>query len=191
MALSMSVIEEPSKTGIMREIIEKKIRKDFLVTKNPVTKRGSTSFSKYCRSQHDICSQHKMNHFKKGTVKAGVIVPSSLVETNDVEVEKGWVITSIIEFKTGIFARHQILAQMMCTLTDCCVEVLKKGEQISQSIIYGLSVDYSKMKATIYNMVMDFNAPPSKSFGVIMLQDLVPLEQGLNCLVSFIGNYFI
>ena len=188
--MAVSVFDEAAKNGIVRQIIERKIGGNFLVTKKPITKRGSNLFSQYSRFQHDVCIQHKTNHFKEGTVRAVVVEPSlmGIAEVEDVEVnegKEGQVITSIMEMKTGFFARDQIIAQMMCTLTDCAVEVLKEGKQISRAVVYGLSVDYASMNAMIYKMLMDFNDP---SFKVFVLQDKVPIEHGLNLLISCISN---
>ena len=46
----MSVIEEPSKNGIVHQIIERKIGRDFTVTKKPITEHDGNKFSQYCRS---------------------------------------------------------------------------------------------------------------------------------------------
>ena len=48
--------------------------------------------------------------------------------------------------------RDQTIAQMMCTLTDGGVEVLRDGKQLSKAIVFGLSVDYTSMKAILYGL---------------------------------------
>ena len=187
--MAVSVFDESSRNSIIRQIIERKIGSDFLVTKKPVTKRGGNIFSPYSRSQHDVCMciQHKIKCFKEGIVRAAVIGSSvmGVTDVENTEVKEGEVITTIMELKTGFFARDQTIAQMMCTLTDCGVDVLKDGKQISKAIVYGLSVDYTSMEAYIYKMVMNFNDP---SFKVFMFQDKVPLEHGLNILINCIDK---
>ena len=59
------------------------------------------------------------------------------------------VVTSVIELKTGLFAVDQTMAQMMCTLTEGCIEVLREGKLVDKALIYGLSVNYSSMNAMI------------------------------------------
>ena len=78
------------------------------------------------------------------------------METEETQEVDGDVITSVIEFKITTYARDQLLAEMICTLTDSCVELLKKGKQINTAMIYGLAINYANAKAVAYRIHMDF-----------------------------------
>lgn len=179
--MAVSVSEEASKNGIVRQIVQKKIGTDFLVTKKPITQRGGDRYSQYYRSQHDVCIQHKMKHFRGGTTRSAVVAGPSVTSVE--AVEEGQVVASVMELEIGLFARDQTIAQMMCTLTDGGVEVLRDGKQISKAIVFGLSVNYTSMKAILYKMVMDFS---DSTFTVVVLEDNVSLEHGLNLVVNFL-----
>lgn len=181
--MAVSVSEEVSKNEIVRQIVSRKISDDFLVTKKPITNRGSDHFSPYCRSHRDMCIQHKIKHFRDGIAQTAVITGASVSSVKT--AEEGQVVTSVTELKVGSFAVDQTIAQMMCTLTESCVEVLRDGKQISKGVVYGLSVNYTSMKAIVYNMVMNF---ADSTFKVVCLQDSVPLERGLNLVISFLDS---
>ena len=183
---AVGMIDEISKNAIVRQIIQRKLGNNFIVTKKPITTHKNTElFSQYCRSQHDVCIQHKVHRCKAGVVQAGVVGHSMACDVKDKEVEEGQVVTSILELKTGIFAHDQTIAQMTCTLTDCAVEVLKEGKQVNRALAYGLSVNYSSMETIVYKMVMDFS---NGLFEVRMLKDVVPLAHALNLLITAIGK---
>lgn len=184
--IAESVDEEPSRNGIMRQIIQRKLGDDFIVAKTPMTKRQGNHFSPYSRSHHDLCIQHKKNYFKSETIQAAVISPSLIVtEDHDDGLDEGQVITSIMEFKTGFFSRDQTLAEMMCILTDCSVQVLKEGKQISKAVVYGRSVDYDTVKAAIYKTVVNFT---DSSFQVSTVVDKLALDYSLNLISNALAN---
>ena len=47
----------------------------------------------------------------------------------------GSVITSVMEFKMEGIKIDQTFAEMLCSLTDCSIDVLKNGKQISKAVI--------------------------------------------------------
>lgn len=152
------------KNSIMKQIIRKKLGDSFTVT-NKIINRRQGNFSPYSRSHHDLCIYHNTHYFKDGIITVGLVSPSAFM-SEESEVE-GEVTTSVTEFKTGGFVRDQALAEMMCTLTDCNIEVLKDGKQIKKALAYGLSVDYSTAEAVVYKMVMNFANP---AFNIYVLK---------------------
>lgn len=183
--MAVTIKQENSKNEILEEIIKRKLGDEYTVTHKPVTTRQGQSFSLYSRSRHDLCIQHKEKHFRSGTLIAAVVGSSMSVETENSEKVDGDVVTSVVEFKTSIFSRDQILAEMVCTITDSCVDLLKKGKQINRAIIYGLSVNYTAVKSIIYKMSMDFS---SNSLSLIKLTNELPLSESLNFLTSAISK---
>ena len=175
---------ETSRNEVLEDIIQKKLGSEYTVSHKPTVPRQGQSYSPFSRSRHDLCIQHNTNHFKSGVVRSAVVGSSVVVETGTNEEVDGDVITSIVEFKAKIFSRDQVLAQMMCTLTDTCVDVLKKGRQINQATVYGLSVNYSQIKAIAYKMTMDFC---DNSLSLIRLRDELSLSESLNYLISAIS----
>ena len=101
--------------------------------------RKGRSFSPYSKSRHDLCIQHKVNNFKcsgsetsssgtsSGTVVAGVF-SSSVLSVTESRRNDGDLITSVIEVKSNEYSRDQLLAEMLCTITDCSVDLLQRGK---------------------------------------------------------------
>lgn len=179
--MAVSVDGEPSKNSIMKQIIERKLGDAFTITNKILAKRQG-DFSPYSRSRHGLCIQHKTHHFKEGAITASIVTSS---EACLEEVVEGDVITSVMEFKTGYFVRDQTLAEMMCTLTDCSIEVLRDGKQIKKAVAYGLSVDYNMAKVVVYKMVMNFADP---SFKIYVLENEMTLHDALNVLISVLAS---
>ena len=130
---------------------------------------------------------HKRCHFKvnTGTMTAGMIGSSMSmsVEADEPQDIDGDVITGVIEFKSSTYARDQLLVEMICTLTDCCVELLKNGKQINTGIIYGLAINYVDVKAVVYRLHMDFL---NGSMKITTCTDELPVSDSLNFLVCIL-----
>jgi len=156
--MAVTIKQENSKNEILEEIIKRKLGAEYTITHKAITAHQGQSFSPYSCSRHDLCIQHKEKHFKSGTLTAAVVGSSMSVETKNSEEVDGDVVTSILEFKTSVFSRDQILAKMACTITDSCIDLLKKEKQINRAIIYGLSVNYAVVKSIVYKMTMDFTS---------------------------------
>ena len=80
----------------------------------------------------------------------------------------GDITTSVIEFKTSEYSQDQLLAEMLCTVTDCSVDLLKKRKQINKAIIYGIALNYSTSKCKVSKMIIDFN---NNNMAIIMLKE--------------------
>ena len=180
--IAVTIKQENSKNEVLKEIIKQRLGDQYTVTHKPVTKRQGQSFSPYSRSRHDLCIQHKENHFRCGTLKAAVVGGSMTIETEESEEIDG----DVVEFKSSTFSRDQILAEMVCTLTDSSIDLLKKGKQINRATIYGLSVNYATVKSIVYKMSMDFS---SNSLSLVKLTNELPLSESLNFLTSAISKY--
>jgi len=50
----------------------------------------------------------------------------------------------------------QTFAEILCMVNDCCNDVLRSGKQINKAIIFGISINYSVAKVTVYKMILDF-----------------------------------
>jgi len=95
-------------------------------------------------------------------------------------INSGDVITGVVEFKKSQFALDQTYAEMLCTLTDCCVEHLKNGKQVKNAIVYGLAVNYHERSAQVLKVTLDF---VNKCSIVKRLKDNVMIYDGLNVLL--------
>ena len=100
-------------------------------------------------------------------VISGVITSSDSVE-GSMELEtstsespiatiEGDVITGMIEFKRVTFETDQVLAEMLCTLTDCSLEQLKDGKLLKKAMIYGLSINYKVKRAEVFKVTLKFD----------------------------------
>ena len=184
--MAIQIKHENSKNDILEELIKKKLGNDFTVTHKATVARQGQSFSPYSRSRHDLCIQHKLNNFKSGIVRAAIVGSSVAIDSEITsEEDDGDVVTSVIEFKANIFSRDQTLAQMICTLTDTSIDILKKGKQINKATIYGLSVKYSAIKAVVYKLTMDFS---NNTFSLVRLTNELSLCESLNFLVSILSK---
>ena len=171
---------------VVVQLIQQRLKGNYIVMSNPATKRKGTSFSPYSRSRHDLCIMHKENRFKHcGTLTTGLVSAFTTLETEESQETDGEVVTSVIEFKTSTFSHDQLLAEMICTLTDSSVEELKRGKQINKAIIYGASINYEACRSMLYKMSMDFL---NNSSTVLALSDELSLSDGLNLLISAISN---
>ena len=143
----MELDKEVGRNDITKQVIELKLGDDFIVSKKPMTKRKAQSFSPYSRSFQDLCIQHCVNSFQGNVVVAGLIITGETSEATIMDVhtrsptlEDGTIITGVIELKLETVEVDQTLAEMLCTLTDCGVEELKKGRQLEKAMVYG-SID--------------------------------------------------
>ena len=75
---AVSLTCEPSKNDVIEQIIQKRIGKDFTVTRKPLTQRKKMSYNPYSRSRYDLCIQHKEKSFQAATglLRASVVGPS-------------------------------------------------------------------------------------------------------------------
>lgn len=170
---------ETSKNDIVEQIIERKFGDNFTVTHKTMTQRKGLHFSPYSRSRADLCIQHKERFFKDKTIRAGLVTyPDSLINAEMVERD---VTTSIMEFKMGMFTTDQTLAEMLCTLTDCCVDTLKQGNQINKAVVYGLSVNYSTTTAFLYKLTQNF---AENSFDVLRMKEEMTLADSINYMID-------
>lgn len=185
--MTVTLKKEVSRNEVVQEFIKQKLGDNFIVFDKPATRRKGRSFSPYSRSKHDLCIMHKQNHFKteSGTFTAAVVGASTTMETEESQEDDGDIFTSLIEFKTTTFSRDQILAEMICTLTDCSVDVLSRGKQINRAMIYGLSVNYSTGTSVMYNMCMDFIR---NSLNIVTLPTELAMSDSLNFLISALSK---
>ena len=58
-----------------------------------------------------------------GTLQAGVLSSSTTSSVTESQQVDGDLVTSVIEFKTSKYSRDQLLAEMLCTVTDCSVDL--------------------------------------------------------------------
>ena len=187
---AVSLTCEPAKNDVVEQIIQKKIGKDFTVCKKPLTPRKKTSYNPYSRSRYDLCVQHKEKCFQAatGVLRAGVVGASEdpdgifAMEENTCD---GSVITSVMKFKMEGIKTDQTFAEMLCSLTDCGIDVLKNGKQISKAIIFGLSVDYRKAEVTVHKMTLNFT---DNSFHLLRLKDKMTLSDSLNFVIAALSN---
>ena len=185
--MTITLKKEGTKNEIVHEFIKQKLGDNFIVSDQPAMKRRGRSFSPYSKSRHDVYIMHKQNYFKSelGTFTAAVVSASTTVETEETQESDGDVFTSLFEFKTTTFSRDQILAEMICTLTDCSVDVLSKGKQINRATIYGLSVNYSSCKSVMYNMCMDF---VKNSLDIVTVSTELTMSESLNFLITALSK---
>lgn len=188
---AVSLTCEPSKNNVVEQIIQKRIEKDFIVSRKPLTQRRKMSYNPYSRSRHDLCIQHKEKCFQPATglLRAGVVGPSEdtpdgIVAIEEENVRDGSVTTSVMEFKMEGIKTDQTFAEMLCSLTDCSIDVLKNGKQISKAVIFGLSIDYSEAQVTIHKMTLNF---VDNSFHLIRLKDKMSLSDSLNFVIAALG----
>ena len=158
---------ESSKTEIIKQVIKLRLGDEFTVTHKPVVERKGQSFSPYSKSRHDLCIQHKVNNFKcsgfktsssgtsSGTVVAGVF-SSSILSVTESRRNDGDLITSVIEVKSNEYSRDQLLAEMLCTITDCSVDLLQRGKQINEATIYGVALNYATVMCKVSRMTINF-----------------------------------
>ena len=189
---AVSLTCEPSKNDIIEQIIQKRIEKDFIVTRKPLTQRKKMSYNPYSRSRYDLTIQHKEKNFQAATglLTVGVVGPSeatpdSIFAMEEENVCDGSVITSVMEFKMDGIKIDQTYAEMLCSLTDCSIDVLKNGKQISKAMIFGLSIDYSKAEVTVHKMTLNFI---DNSFQMIRLKDKMTLSDSLNFVIAVLSN---
>ena len=57
------------------------------------------------------------------------------MELSTSPIIEGDIITSRIEFKRVTFETEQVLAEMLCTLTDCSLELLKDEKLLNLWVI--------------------------------------------------------
>ena len=185
--MTVTLKKEISRNEVVEELIKQKLGDNFIVSDKPATKRMGRSFSPYSRSRHDLCIMHKQNHFKResGSFTAALVGASTTVEAEERNENDGDIFTSLIEFKTTTFSQDQLLAEMMCTITDCSVEVLKKGKQINKATIYGLSINYKSGTSIMFNMCMNFI---ENSFNIVKLPTELALSDSLNFLISALSK---
>jgi len=150
-----------------------------------MTKRKGHNFNPYFKSRQNLCSQHVANVFKSDTAVAGFITSSdsTIVEgsVDRTTLDESEVTTGVIEFKKVKFLIDQTLAEMLCTLTDCALEQLKKGKQIKKVIVYRLAVNYQLKKSKVYKLTLNY---VSNSSDVWRLRDEVTLCKGINFMVA-------
>ena len=72
---------------------------------------------------------------------------------------------------------------MLCTVTDCSVDLLKKGKQINRAVIYGAALNYSNKKCKLPKMTLDFI---NNSMSIIMFGNELTISEVLNLLVSLL-----
>lgn len=131
------------RNDVVREMVEKKLGSEFLVTKRAMTKRKGISFNLYSKSRQDLCLQYKENAFtSRYRVVAGIITSSSVVEGSFDLIEDGEVLTGIVEFKNNQFEDGQTLAEMLCVLCDCSTEQLRGEKQIKMAVDGGDFLDF-------------------------------------------------
>lgn len=162
------------------------------MTHKPTTERRGQSFSPYSKSRHDLCILHKVNHFKcsgsgtssSGTLLAGIFSSSSVLSLTESQQTDGDLVASVIEFKTSQYSRDQLLAEMLCAITDCSVDLLKKGKQINEATIYGVALNYATVKCKLSRMTINFER---NDMTIQMLDEEIPVCETLNLLTSAIS----
>ena len=127
---SFALDKEVGQNDVMKQIIESKLGPEYTVTGKAMTTRKGQSFNPYSRSKQDLCIQHNVKCFKKDEVVTGMISSNSFTLMEASVVDEGDLLTGVVEFKKSQFSKDQTLAEMLCTVTDCCVDQLKNAKQI-------------------------------------------------------------
>ena len=120
--------DEPSRNEIIEQIIHRKLGDNFTVSSKPMVERKGMNFNPYAKSRQDLCIVHKTNFFKSGLLTIGMVTNSGSVVVSEPSMH-GDVLCSVMEFKCGSHAVDQLLAEMLCTVIDCCVKLLKEGKE--------------------------------------------------------------
>ena len=115
----------------------------------------------------------------------GMISSNSFTLMEASVVYEGDLLTGVVEFKKSQFSKDQTLAEMLCTMTDCCVDQLKNAKQIKKAIVYGLAVDYTAKKAQVFKLTLDFM---KKCSDIKMLREELTLTQSMNFLITVLSN---
>ena len=102
-----------------------------------------------------------------------------------VQEDNGNIVTSVLEFKLDGIKLDQSIAEMLCTVTNCSVDVLRSSKQISKAIIFGLSVDYNTAKTTVHKMILNFI---ENRFQLFRLKDEMTISGGLNFVIAALSN---
>ena len=157
-----------------------------MVTCKPLTERKGNCYSPYAHSKPDVNFMHRENAFKSGIVRSATIGSSVLVnETEEMDEGSVCVYSAVLECKTGRFAIHQMLANMLCTATDITVEFLGKEKQVNQAVVYGLPVNYSTGKIKIMKLTLDFQ---NNCYRALTLENEMDVAEGLNFVATVLGN---
>lgn len=181
---AVALNREIGRNDIMEQLLALKLGDEFTVTRTPMTKRNGQNFSPYSRSKQDLCVQYKPNAFINDSVLAGLgIVTSSptVVEGDLMISDEGEVITGVMEFKRNMVEDSQTLAEMLCCLTDCCLEQIKNGKQIKKAVAYGMAVNYLLKNVELFKLTLDFLTNSSK---IQKLKNEMPMSDGINFFIA-------
>ena len=177
---AFSIDREIGRNDIMEKLLTYKLGPDFTVSHTSMTKRKGKSYNPYSKSRQDLYIQYKETVFRHDAVRTGIVTTGSPVVEASISNE-GEVITGILEFKRDTFEDNQTLAEMLCCLTDCTIEQLKKGNRVKTAIGYGCSVNYLSKTAEIFKLTLDFVNNCSE---IMKLQGELPICEALNFLIA-------